>query len=164
MIDTGEDNFTFRGMRRAAKSLPEETCLEILERGQRGVLSVLGDGGYPYGLPINYVFKDGKIYFHGALVGHKMDAISRCDKASFCVIDTPVKKNGNWWYTTQSVICFGRIRKVEDKSVSHEALLSLARKFFPSEDIVQKEMLSEAGAAILCFEIEHMTGKWVHEK
>lgn len=164
MLNDNEEPFSFRPMRRTAKSLARETCLEILRNGERGVLSVLGDGGYPYGIPLNYIFRDGNIFFHGALRGHKVDAIERCDKASFCVMDTPTKKDGNWWYTTRSVICFGRIWTVQDKDVAYHTLLSLGRKYFPLEDIVQKEMGAAPRTRVLCLNIEHMSGKWVNEK
>ncbi|MBP3901898.1 MAG: pyridoxamine 5'-phosphate oxidase family protein, partial [Blautia sp.] len=79
----------FREMMRIKQQLSQEECIEILKKEPRGVLSVLGDDGYPYGMPINqyYCEEDGKIYFHSGKKGHKVDAIKRCDKASFCVYD-----------------------------------------------------------------------------
>ncbi|MBE7009832.1 MAG: pyridoxamine 5'-phosphate oxidase family protein, partial [Ruminococcaceae bacterium] len=79
----------FREMLRFKQALPREECIDILKREKRGVLSVLGDDGYPYGMPINHFYceDDGKLYFHGGRKGHKIDALRRCDKASFCVYD-----------------------------------------------------------------------------
>lgn len=79
----------FRPMRRFKQALPEEECLEVLKEGRRGTLALAGDEGYPYALPINYYFDPGshRIYFHGAGEGHKIDALRRCDKVSFCVHD-----------------------------------------------------------------------------
>ena len=76
-------------MRRSKQALPEEECLRILACGYRGFLSVIGDGGYPYTVPINFVFEDGKLYFHCAKEGHKLDALRACDKACFTVLDEP---------------------------------------------------------------------------
>lgn len=79
----------FRTMRRFKQELTREECLAVLRSQPRGVLSLLGENGYPYGLPIDYWYNetDGKLYFHGAKEGHKIDAIRACDKASFCVHD-----------------------------------------------------------------------------
>ena len=78
----------FREMRRKRQLLPQEQALEILENNTSGVLALSGDGGYPYAVPMSYVYNDGKIYFHCAKAGHKIDAIRSCDKASFCVVRT----------------------------------------------------------------------------
>ena len=77
----------FREMRRSKQQLSQEETEAVLTRGTSGVLSVLGDGGYPYGVPLSYVYHDGKLYFHWALSGHKLDAVRACPKASFCVVD-----------------------------------------------------------------------------
>ena len=76
-------------MRRSKQALDIEETLRILEHAYRGVLSVIGDGGYPYSIPVNYVFEDGKLYFHSAREGHKIDAIRACDKACFMVLGEP---------------------------------------------------------------------------
>ena len=77
----------FREMRRIKQLLPEDTAKEILARNTGGTLALLGDDDYPYAVPMSYVYADGKIYFHCAKEGHKIDAIRNHDKASFCVID-----------------------------------------------------------------------------
>lgn len=75
----------FRPMRRFKQQITDAECKEILKNEKRGVLSLLGDGGYPYGLPMSHLYseEDNKIYFHGAKEGHKIDAIKNCDKASW---------------------------------------------------------------------------------
>ncbi len=77
----------FREMRRSRQALPQEECTSILDRGTHGVLALAGDDDYPYAVPISYVYADGKLFFHCAKTGHKLDAIARCAKASFCVVD-----------------------------------------------------------------------------
>ena len=88
----------FRNMRRFKQQITEEECREVLRNAKRGVLSLLGEDGYPYGLPINhwYCEEDGKLYFHGAKEGHKIEAIRKCDKASFCAYDEGYRKEGEW--------------------------------------------------------------------
>ena len=73
----------FRKMARIREQIPEEECVEILKTQLRGVLSLLGDDDYPYGIPINHYYceEDGKIYFHSGRTGHKVDAMLRDPKA-----------------------------------------------------------------------------------
>ncbi|SDB03994.1 Pyridoxamine 5'-phosphate oxidase [Pseudobutyrivibrio sp. YE44] len=87
----------FRKMRRFKQQVSEAECIDILKSTKRGVLSVIGDDGYPYGMPINHYYceEDGKIYFHGAKAGHKIDAIKACDKASYCVYNDGFRKEGD---------------------------------------------------------------------
>ena len=101
----------FRKMLRIKQQLPEEECIDILKQEKRGILSVMGDDGYPYGMPLNHFYNeaDGKLYFHSGKMGHKVDAIRRCDKASFCVYDQGFRREGEWALNIRSVIVFGRI-------------------------------------------------------
>ena len=77
----------FREMRRKRQQLSPAECEEILRRGTSGVLAAEGDGGYPYAVPLSYIYEDGRLYFHCAKAGHKLDAVRRNKKVSFCVID-----------------------------------------------------------------------------
>lgn len=165
MTNDMDTDFTFRPMRRFKQELPAEECREILGKGYRGTLAVIGEGGYPYALPINFVYADGHIWFHCALEGHKMDAIQACDKACFTVIDEPVKEENDWWYHVKSVICFGRIRVVSDDAERLAHLRRLGAKYFPvGYDLDADLMKNGPRAAVLDFEIEHMSGKRVREK
>ena len=100
----------FRPMRRFKQAASEQECIALLQTAPRGVLSVLGDGGYPYGVPLNFIYENGKLYFHCAVEGHKIDALRACEKASFCVLSEATKNPDEWWNCFTSVICFGRIR------------------------------------------------------
>ena len=156
---------TFRPMRRFRQALPEEECFRILKGAYRGFLSVNGEGGYPYTVPINFVFDDGKAYFHCAKEGHKLDAIRACDKASFCVLGEGTQNPGEWWYYFTSVICFGRVRVLEDREEALPRLQELAEKYNPSAADIAADMAKNAPRAeVLEFTIEHMTGKRVQEK
>lgn len=79
----------FRKMRRANQALTDEERADVLTSQKRGVLSVIGDDGYPYGMPLNHMYcpENGHIYFHGGKLGHRVDAVKACDKVSYCVFD-----------------------------------------------------------------------------
>jgi len=151
-------------MRRFKQQLPDQECKAILKDAYRGFLSVVGDGGYPYTIPINFVYAEGHIYFHCALEGHKIDALKACDKACFTVIDQPIREPGDWWYHVRSVVCFGRISFVEDAEEHLSKLRLIGGKYFPEgydmDDDIQK---NGPRAAILDMRVEHMTGKQVKE-
>ena len=160
-----ENQTEFRPMRRFKQALPPEECTAILETAYRGFLSVIGDGGYPYTVPINFVLTDGKLYFHCAREGHKLDAIRSCDKACFTVIDDPVKEPDSWWYHVRSVICFGRIAILESGEEHDRRLVELGKKYFPDGYDIDTDMKRNAPRAeVLEFTIEHISGKKVREK
>ena len=154
----------FREMRRIRQQTDTAECERILEAAKRGVLYVNGDGGYPYGVPMDFVYADGKIYFHSALAGHKLDAIRADDKVSFCVLSDGVKEPDDWWYHFTSVIVFGRLRVVEDEGARIDAFRKLGMKYFPTAEMVEHDIKKDAARAlILELTIEHMTGKRVRE-
>ncbi len=156
----------FREMRRKKQQISREECIRILKEEPRGVLSMAGENGYPYGIPLShwYCEEDGKIYFHGAKEGHKLDAIAKCDKVSFCVMDKGYHNEGEWALNINSVIVFGRIRPVTDDAKTREVCEQICRKFTDDEAYIQKE-LTNALPRVLCLEltIDHMTGKLVNE-
>ena len=157
----------FRELTRKKQQLTDTECVEILTNEKRGVLSVLGDDGYPYGTPVNHYYNpdDGHLYFHSGRKGHRNDAMARCDKASFCVFDQGFVKPGDWALNIKSVIVFGRLRVVED----HQRVLDISRrlsyKFTSDESYIDHE-IRHSGPGVLVFELipEHMTGKLVNEK
>ena len=106
----------FREMRRKKQALPIEECEAVLRRGTSGVLAVLGDGGYPYTVPLSYVYDGEKIFFHCAKTGHKLDAILRESKVSFCVLDVDQVVPAEYTTYYRSVVAFGRARVLEDVS------------------------------------------------
>ena len=156
----------FRPMRRAKQQISEAECVRVLREEKRGVLSMLGEDGYPYGIPMNHWYspEDGKIYFHGAKTGHKIDALSACSKVSYCVWDAGYRKEGEWSLNINSVVVFGRIRLVTDESKAREIAANLCRKFTDDEAYLRRE-LENALPRVQCLEltIDHMTGKLVNE-
>ena len=151
----------FREMRRSRQMLPQKETVELLEKATSGVLALLGDDDYPYAVPISYVYADGKLFFHAAKTGHKIDAIKKCEKASFCVIEQdeiiPEK------YTTyfRSVIAFGKIRILEDEAEIRQAIRTLAMKYSAEyEDGIEKAVDEEfRNLCMIQMDIEHLTGK-----
>lgn len=156
----------FRKMARIKQQISEDECIELLKQEKRGVLSVLGDDDYPYGMPINHFYNDGdgKIYFHGGKSGHKVDAILRHDKASFCVYDQGYRNDGDWALNVRSVIVFGRIEVIEDTEKVYDISRRLSYKFTDDESYIEHE-IENAGSRTLMFALvpEHMTGKLVKE-
>lgn len=122
----------FRAMRRKRQQLSEEESIGILQKATAGTLALLGDGGYPYAVPISYVYADGKLYFHSALSGHKVDAIKNCDKASFCVIEKDDVQPAKYTTYFRSVIPFGRIHIIEDEQEKFEQPVCLATDIIPT--------------------------------
>ena len=151
----------FRQMRRKRQQLTQEESIAILQKATAGTLALLGDDGYPYAVPISYVYNEGKLYFHSALNGHKVDAIRKYDKASFCVIEQDDVQPEKYTTFFRSVIAFGRIHIVEDEKEKLEIIRMLGNRYNPNQDdALQKEI--ESGLSRLLairFDIEHLTGK-----
>ncbi len=154
----------FREMRRFKQQLNEKESIEILKAGKTGILGVLGDNGYPYTVPINYVYEDGKIYFHGAKVGHKIDAIKQCNKVSLCVIekDDVIKDELTTYF--RSVILFGKARILETDEEIFHAVSVFSLKYNNDKEVVDKG-IKKAWDRLSCVEIviEHITGKEAKE-
>ena len=152
----------FRKLRRIRQALSTSDCATILKKGTSGVLALSGDDGYPYAVPLSYVYDGSALYFPGAKAGHKLDAIRRDCRASFCVIDQdqiiPEK------YTTyfRSVIVFGRMRILEEGTEKRAAIEKLAARYSPDEDEAARQSEIDREYSRLCMmalSIEHMTGK-----
>ena len=152
----------FRDMRRSNQLLSQVECEEILRNSTSGVLSVLGDEGYPYGVPLSYVFAGDKIYFHCAREGHKIDAITQHENASFCVIVADEVMPEKYTTCYQSVIVFGKIQILTDEMVKRVAIEKLAARYSPEEsEASRKEEIDKFWQRLCMLEltIEHMTGK-----
>ena len=152
----------FRAMRRKRQQLSEKENISILQKATAGTLALLGDNGYPYAVPISYVYADdGKLYFHSALSGHKIDAIRNCDKASFCVIDKDDVQPEKYTTYFRSVIAFGRIHIIEDAQEKLETARLLGDRYNPNqEEALQKEIEKGLSRMVMIrFDIEHLTGK-----
>lgn len=156
----------FRKMRRFKQEISQEECIRVLKEQPRGVLSIMGEDGYPYGVPLDHWYdeKTGTICFHGAKEGHKIDALRKNNKVSYCVYDQGYRNAGEWALNIQSVIVFGTIHEVKDQDRAMEICRQLCLKFTDDQDYIEKE-IKNAGSRVLCWEIQidHMTGKLVNE-
>ena len=150
----------FREMRRKKQVLSKEECELVLERGTSGVLAVLGDGGYPYAVPLSYVYADGKIVFHCAKQGHKLDAISKNGKVSFCVVDLDDVQPERYTTYFRSVIAFGRARVLGEEE-KRTAIEVLAAKYTPDDPEGRKQEIEREYRAlcVVAIEIDHLSGK-----
>jgi nitroimidazol reductase NimA-like FMN-containing flavoprotein (pyridoxamine 5'-phosphate oxidase superfamily) len=156
----------FRKMLRKKQQLSQEECIRILKSEMRGVLSVLGDDDYPYALPINYWYceEDGNLYFHCGKAGHKLDALRRHDKVSFCVYDAGYRNEGEWALNIRSVIAFGRMEIIDDVERVSDICRRLSLKYTSDTEYIESEIKKSARATLcLKMHIEHMSGKTVNE-
>ena len=152
----------FRPMRRARQALSPQECQDILRRGTSGVLALAGDDGYPYAVPLSYVYAGGKLYFHCAKAGHKLDAIARNPRASFCVVGQDIVAPLEYTTHYRSVIAFGRMTLVEDAEEARSALEQLGLKYAPMDSAQNRAAYIEQdwdGVQVLSLTIEHLTGK-----
>lgn len=152
----------FREMRRKRQVLSKEDCAAILDRGTSGVLALAGDNNYPYAVPISYVYDGEKLYFHCAKSGHKLDAINRNKKASFCVIDQDQIVPEEYTSYFRSVIIFGTMRLLTDDNEKRNAIDKLALKYAPGDTEENRKKAVEREWKPLCMlemSIDYMSGK-----
>ena len=156
----------FREMRRKNQVLPENITMEVLERGSNGILSVIGDDGYPYGMPLNHWYDPAKrtLYFHSGKHGHRADALAKCDKVSYCVLSDGEPIPGHWALRFSCVIAFGRMRPVTDEAEAMDICRALSHKFTADDAYIEDEIARlHANTVVYALSIEHLTGKTVKE-
>ena len=158
----------FRPVRKKANEIGAGEAKKLLHEARRGVLAVNGDGGYPYAVPVNYLYDEEKqeIIFHGAKVGHKVDSLKKCDKVCFTVVSgESVETDEAWAPFLRSAVVFGRCHLVEDPGETLRLCKRFAMKYYPTEKMVDDEVAA-SGKAVRMFriEIEHISGKRVQER
>ena len=156
----------FRELVRKNKQLSMEDCVHVLKTETRGVLSVLGDNDYPYGTPMNHWYneEDGCVYFHCGNIGHRLDALRKHDKVSFCTYNQGEREEGQWAWTVKSVIAFGRMEIVDDLETIIDITTKLSYKFTQDEEYIRKEIEGHAHRTLLLkLKPEHICGKLVTE-
>lgn len=155
----------FREMRRNRQQLSPEESLDILKNSTSGVLSVLGDDGYPYGVPLSYAYHEGMLVFHSATSGHKVDAIESNPKASFTVIDQDKVVPPEFTTYFRSVIAFGKTRIVESDDEKLKLLRILGERYWPGHLAETDEEIRPRlkHMHVIAFEVEHLTGKQAKE-
>ncbi len=156
----------FREMLRKKQQIPHEQCLEILKTQLRGILAVNGDDGYPYAMPLNHYYcsEDGKIYFHGSLKGHKIEALRKNHKVCYCVYDEGYRKDGEWPLYINSVIVFGKVDFFEDREKVARISRLLSLKFTDDEEYISREIAGSLDHTLMFALVpEHISGKLVKE-
>ena len=156
----------FRELARKKQQISMEECMQVLKTETRGVLSVLGDDDYPYGTPMNHWYEEetGIIWFHCGKAGHRLDALKRHEKVSFCVYDRGFREEGQWALKVKSVIVFGRMELVDDLETIVDVTTKLSHKFTQDDAYIQKEIQQSAkGTLLLRLVPEHICGKLVTE-
>lgn len=149
----------FRGMRNKLE-LSKGECEQILSEATSGVLALSGDDGYPYAVPLSFVFDGESIYFHSAVTGHKIDAIKKCDKASFCVVGADDVHGDDFTTYFKSVIAFGRMSICDEDK--RDGIEKLALKYSPTGDCERRREYIERAFEkflVLRLDIEHLSGK-----
>ncbi|WP_291634802.1 pyridoxamine 5'-phosphate oxidase family protein [Clostridium sp.] len=150
----------FKEMRKSNKMLTNDEMLEIMDTAEYGVLSTVGENGFPYGVPVNFLYKDGNVYFHSALSGHKLDNIELNNKVSFCVVKDVALIPDDFNTKFKSVICFGEVKEVLDEK-KQEIFVLFLEKF--SKDFIESgmEYIKKASSKAKVYEIEikHITAK-----
>ena len=151
----------FREIRRKKQLLPEETAVEMLQRNTSGTLALLGDDDYPYAVPLSFIYLNGKLYFHSAKNGHKIDAVRNYEKASFCVIDRDQIVPEKFTTHYRSVIAFGKVRLIEEVEEMRSIATVLAMKYSGdfAEQIPNEFKAYVNNLVIIEMTIEHMTAK-----
>ena len=156
----------FRTMRRSPQALSREEMTDLLKTETRGVMSVQGDDGYPYGYPINHYYDEetNKIYIHGATFGHRVSAVKKDPKVSYCVFGGEYQKEGDWAKYVKSVIIFGKAELVENPDEIVRISRLLCDKFPCPPEYVEHEIEKDAPRTlVIAINIENMNGKLVHE-
>lgn len=155
----------FRPMRRCRQQIPTDECERILSNATSGVLALIGDGGYPYAVPLSHVYKDGSLYFHSAVVGHKIDALRNNPKCSYCVVDKDEVHPETFTTYYRSVVAFGTVSVIEDREEKLCALRLLGKRFNPDDEAALQAEISHGFDRLLMLrmQIEHMSGKQAKE-
>lgn len=150
----------FREMRRKDRQMDDVEAVALLKKCTYGVLSVIGEHGYAYGVPLSYVYLNGAIYFHSANEGAKLDCIRANEQVSFCVVGDTNTLPDKFSTEYESVIVFGRAEET-DEGEKNEALLGLLEKY--SNYFFDKgiKYIQSAGdiTTVIKITVDHMTGK-----
>ena len=151
----------FREMRRKRQLLTEAESVDILKNATSGVLALMGDDDYPYAVPLSYLYANGHLYFHSALTGHKVDAIRKHPKASFCVVAQDEIHPERFTTFYRSVIAFGKVHIIDDEEEKAATARLFGQRYSPNDEPGLAQELKDGLPRMLMirFDIEHMTGK-----
>ncbi len=156
-----KEQMGFRPVRKMKQALDEEPCVSLLEKNGTGTLALIGDGGFPYAVPVNYMYRGGCIYFHGTENGHKGDAIAKDARVSMCVIARDILLPEKYTTDFCSVIVFGEAASIADAAKKRRIIRAFAEKFCSGcLDGVEEEIDREWEILTVWeLKIRHMSGK-----
>lgn len=166
-FSVSEGTIMFRKIRKVKNEITIDEAKKLLHTNRRAALSVNGDDGYPYTVPINFYYDEaeGRIYFHSAKKGYKIESICRNDKVCFTTWNDGTRDEGDWAYRVASCVVFGRAKLVKDPTVTLEKLRAFALKYYPTAEEADAEIARDIGGVqMVAIEIEHISGKRIHEK
>ena len=152
----------YPAIRRGRQALGPAACDAILQKGTSGVLALCGASGQPYAVPLSYVYHQGKLYFHCAKAGHKLDLLAENPRASFCVVgqDEVIPAKYTTYY--RSVVVFGAVRQLTDPAEKRAAIEALAFRYAPDEtDAARAAEIDRYWDELCMLELapDHITGK-----
>ena len=150
-----------RKMYKEKRQLSAEETQALFVKGHHGILSVNGDDGYPYAVPVNYVFIDGKIYIHSAKYGYKIDALKQNDKVCFTAILNSQIIPDKFTAAFESVVAFGKASFIDDGDEKLTALRTFIERFSPDHQEAGERFIHAAyeKTQIIRIDVEQMTGK-----
>lgn len=150
-----------REMRRSDRQMSEASALSLLTKGEYGVLCFNEIEGFPYGVPISYAYKNGKIYMHSATEGKKLDAAKNSETASLVVVGQTKVLPEKFSTAFESVVAFGRVRLVTEGPEKHEALMALVEKYSPGFEMPGEKYALGSGhkTTVIVIDVSHVTGK-----
>lgn len=151
----------FHPMRRCDRELTAPEAWGFLRRAEWGVLSTLGEDGWPYGVPVNHAVVEDRIYIHCAQAGHKLENLAFESRVSYCAVASSVVQPAELSTDFESAVVFGRAELVTADAEKRQALEALLARFAPQHPAEGSEaMRTEYGrTAVIRIVPEHVTGK-----
>ena len=151
----------FREMRRNTKELTREEAVEMLETQLYGTLALNSENGYPYAVPLSYVWIDGMICFHGAIAGQKFDILQKDGRASFCVVQQNAIQPAKFTTFFRSAIAYGTVRIVADEARVNRVMRAFLDKYSPGHIEAGLKYIDASRSRFCVSEmtIEHLAGK-----
>ncbi len=160
-IDPKKGPFMTKSLRREDRHLDSEASMALLKRGEYGILSTSGKNNLPYGIPVNYVVMKGKLFFHCATEGHKLENITANKGVSFCVVGETERIPEKFSTRYESVVVSGNADIIEDQELKFKALRALIAKYAPNHisagDAYIDKLMSKT--AVVQISIDTLIGK-----
>lgn len=166
-MDNQSNAPVWRNVRRIKNEISVEEGRELLKTCRRGALSVNGDNGFPYVIPVNFYYDEGddKIYIHSARKGHKIESIAKDNRVCFTTWDNGKRIEGDWADEVRSVVVFGEAEIVSDLIIKEDRLRRFGNKYYPEPEEVEKEIEADfRNVELISIKICHISAKKVQEK